>query len=114
MREAIMRVTDRLNSRRWVDIKLQFGYGLGFTELKYWWCLPGYLGVSSGYYRDQAIGNGVSFYDDDDNLIGHAYGVDVSWVGYPFDNLEGDTGDFSKYTRGGVLPHICTWKLTSV
>lgn len=68
-----MRVSAR--GRRSVDVKLQFGYGLGFTELKYWWCLPGYLGASSGYWRDSAVTGDVYFYDEDDNKIGLAWDV---------------------------------------
>lgn len=65
-----------------------------------WSCLPGYLAAKEGYWTTSGLSNSLNLFDDDGRLIATAFDMDVQYIGYPFDGLKGDTGNFMVLLEG--------------
>lgn len=83
-------------------------------DIRRWSCPPGYLAASQGYWREHALTDELTLYDDDDNHVAAMWDCKVSWVGYPLGDLEGDSGEFLTLRRGGVLDHFSVWTMLIV
>lgn len=113
MRRAILRVYPTLDiTLKWMMLPM----GLpGWRTVRYWSCLPGYLGADHGYWTEHALKQLIKLYDEDDDQIATVLGMEISWVGYPFDGLKGaNFYGFHKVHKGGALPGLSTWELVEV
>jgi hypothetical protein len=78
-----------------------------------WQCLPGYLSDVGGRYDIDFNNKKLLLYDTDGEVIVVLKNVKLGY-GYPFEDLEGASGYYSKLRWGGVLDYMGRWKFLSV
>ena len=107
MRTAILEVS---GARESIRIELRYYY----WSSNRWSCLPGYLKASEGYWKSSGLTDTLFLYDDDDNLVASGINMDMQYLGYPFDDLDGDTGPFWASLGGMLAQGVATWRLLDV
>ena len=119
MPTAVMLLTDnRGRYRQPVSVQVKLQYVFAFPlEIRRWSCRPSFLPAFHGYWTETALGESISLYDDKDRKLGFALGMDISWYGYSFNGMKGESGIFLRHPhgpKGGVLRNVLEWKLISV
>ena len=112
MRTAQMKVKN-IGEDKSVVITLHWAWLGPGKSLGRWYCLPGYLPGSSGYWEDHPLSRRIYLYDDDDNRVGWTSTMNLDWIGYPLSELEGDSGPFFAERRG-VIHEFAQWEMLSV
>jgi len=107
MRTAILEVSGTKRSAR---IELVYYY-FGSNR---WSCLPAYLMANEGYWHTSGMSDTLSLYDDDDKLVAFTHDMDVQYLGYPFDGLDGDTGRFWAARGGTFYRDVAKWRFLDV
>ena len=109
MRTAILEVSGKI-SKRSARIELRYYY----WSSNRWSCPPGYLRASKGYWHTGGVTDTLFLYDDDDKLVASGDDMDVQYLGYPFDGLDGDTGPFWVNLGGMLSDDVVVWRFLDV
>jgi len=113
MGDATMTVTGTRWPASIVPVELTYSYVSDNT----WYCAgPGYFGTSEGTWDIWRSDGKLAFYDDDGVTLALATGLNLDYLGYPFNkgllNLSGPIGFYPK--KSYFYGDAATWAFTKV